>query len=329
MTPAVKDRFIASILAGAMGDALGAPVEFLSIDQIQSQFGPAGIQDFSKAYGVHGSITDDTQMTLFTLEGLADGATTNDVWQAYLRWMKTQEAPTTATPKGSGRFNLVNQPQLRQRRAPGTTCLNALRVSNGSPAKNDSKGCGTVMRTAPYAILSTADEAWQESIAGAALTHGHIEGQVSAGIMAVTLWHLIRGEEILPAAERALEMASSQGHGSTLSVSLTRKALEASPNTPIEAFANDGRSGGWVAEEAWAMGLLAALRSPTDLKEALRFAVNHTGDSDSTGAIAGNLLGALLGTVCLPPDWLSQLELAELIRDCAEQTADLLLAEPI
>jgi len=326
MTAAVNERFIASILAGAMGDALGAPVEFLSIEQIRSQFGPNGIQEFATAYGVHGSITDDTQMTLFTLEGLCDPDRETGVWHAYLRWMQTQGETTLALPKGNGRFDLVNHRQLHHRRAPGMTCLNALRSSDGSPAKNDSKGCGTVMGTAPYAILGSVEEAWNLSVTGAALTHGHIEGQVSAAIMAATLWQVIRGAELRSATQLALEMAQERGYEKTLSVSLTQKALSTEKGTPLEAFAADGRSGGWVAEEAWAMGLFAALCYPDNLKAALRFAVNHTGDSDSTGAIAGNLLGAAMGMECIPEDWLAQLELAEVIRRCAEQTADLLLS---
>jgi hypothetical protein len=60
----------ACLLGGAVGDALGAPVEFLSLAQIRSHFGSAGIRDFAEAYGRVGAITDDTQMTLFTAEGL-------------------------------------------------------------------------------------------------------------------------------------------------------------------------------------------------------------------------------------------------------------------
>ena len=53
-----------------MGDALGAPVEFLSMPEIILRFGPRGILSFASAYGLVGAITDDTQMTLFTAEGL-------------------------------------------------------------------------------------------------------------------------------------------------------------------------------------------------------------------------------------------------------------------
>ena len=68
--PSLVDRFCGCLLGGAVGDALGAPVEFLSIDEIRRRYGDSGITDFDTAYGRRGAITDDTQMTLFTAEGL-------------------------------------------------------------------------------------------------------------------------------------------------------------------------------------------------------------------------------------------------------------------
>src|SRR6185437_11517812 len=88
------------LLGGAVGDALGAPVEFLSIDQIHNRFGPGGIRDFAPAYGRVGAITDDTQMALFTAEGLIRAAVREAgrgvchpptvVHRAYVRWLTTQ-----------------------------------------------------------------------------------------------------------------------------------------------------------------------------------------------------------------------------------------------
>ncbi len=77
-----------------------------------------------------------------------------------------------------------------------------------------------------------------------------------------------------------------------------------------------------MAEEALAIGLFCALAAP-DLESALRLAVNHGGDSDSTGAIAGNLLGASLGEDAIPERWLAVLELREEIERLAGELADL------
>jgi ADP-ribosylglycohydrolase len=69
--PDLRARIRGSLLGGAVGDALGAPIEFDSLRKIQRRFGPHGVAGFEPAYGLRGAITDDTQMTLFTAEGLA------------------------------------------------------------------------------------------------------------------------------------------------------------------------------------------------------------------------------------------------------------------
>lgn len=69
-TQQLRSRYRACLLGGAIGCALGAAVEFDSLSGIRNRFGPEGIQHYVNAYGGLGRITDDTQMTLFTAEGL-------------------------------------------------------------------------------------------------------------------------------------------------------------------------------------------------------------------------------------------------------------------
>jgi ADP-ribosyl-[dinitrogen reductase] hydrolase len=100
--PALHARIRGCLLGGAVGDALGAPVEFLSLAEIRRRFGPDGIRDYAHAYGRLGAITDDTQMTLFTAEGLLRAWVRGTVkglyhppgviHHAYLRWLVTQGA---------------------------------------------------------------------------------------------------------------------------------------------------------------------------------------------------------------------------------------------
>src|SRR5215510_14114394 len=120
-------HFTGCLLGGAVGDALGAPVEFYGIHRIRGKCGPAGVTDYGEAYGRAGAITDDTQMTLFTAEGLLrdqqgpprerDAPTA--IWRAYQRWLSTQYGE----PVGGW---LSSQEFLRHERAPGMTCLSAL-----------------------------------------------------------------------------------------------------------------------------------------------------------------------------------------------------------
>jgi len=166
----IRDRYTACLLDGAVGDALGAAVEFMSRAEILSRFGPEGITDYAPAYGGTGKITDDTQMTLFTAEGLLRGQMRgvskgtagfdHTVANAYLRWLATQghECRTVTVEKDGWLFQ---QPELHSQRAPGMTCLSALRDYPGFPeiGGNDSKGCGGVMRVAPVGLLCVSQAA--------------------------------------------------------------------------------------------------------------------------------------------------------------------------
>jgi ADP-ribosylglycohydrolase len=79
---------------------------------------------------------------------------------------------------------------------------------------------------------------------------------------------------------------------------------------------------GWVAEEALAIALYCALTADGSFERGVLAAANHSGDSDSTAAIAGNLLGALLGRGAIPERWLEPLE----VREVVERLAGELLA---
>jgi ADP-ribosylglycohydrolase len=110
-----------------------------------------------------------------------------------------------------------------------------------------------------------------------------------------------------------------EGHLETLdaidaAVSLARDGVP----SPEEL---ESLGGGWVGEEALAISLCCALVAE-DVRHGLLLAVNHSGDSDSTGAIAGNLLGATHGIEAIPADVLEELEAREIIEQIAHDLAD-------
>jgi ADP-ribosyl-[dinitrogen reductase] hydrolase len=324
-------HFAGCLLGGAVGDALGAPVEFLSAAQIRDRFGPSGIGDIAPAYGRVGAITDDTQMTLFTAEGLlrayhrlmARGITSvaGVTHRAYLRWLGTQGEPPAEGTDTSGW--LVSLPALHARRAPGNACLSALQSGTlGTPTKpiNASKGCGGVMRVAPVGLV--ASDPFGTGCEIAAITHGHPSGYLAAGHLAAVVGGLVAGTSLDEAIASATERLEREA-GSTECVRAVKAAVELSREGPggAEDVARLGE--GWVAEEALAIAIYCALavqREPTPMiafERGVRLAVNHGGDSDSTGAIAGNLLGTLLGKEAIPPHWLARLELQDEIEAVA------------
>lgn len=335
----IFDRARGSLLAGACGDALGATVEFIDKESILAAYGPMGIRDLvDNGYGPAGRITDDTQMTLFTAEGLIrakmDGcgneAPDYGTWlhHSYLQWLHTQGCKVPIEGYApSGR--LMKKKEMHCRRAPGATCLGSLSAATGYgkplKAENRSKGCGGVMRAAPVGIFMAAKGSPEEEsrrlsfhigCASARLTHGHPSGYLSAGAFALIIHDLVLGLDLAGAAERAISFLEREV-GAEETISKLKEALRLakgsdSPESCIEALGE-----GWVGEEALAISVFCALRSNT-LEEGICMAVNIKGDSDSTGSIAGNLLGAMQGCKAIPSRWLGRLELKNTIQYMAE-----------
>jgi ADP-ribosylglycohydrolase len=329
----MRDRFLGCLLGGAVGDALGGAVEFMSRAQILDRFGPMGIADFATAYGGKGKITDDTQMTLFTAEGLlrgrmrfvTKGITSYEysVAAAYQRWLATQGVTNRHCPGPFDGF-LYEQSGLHSQRAPGMTCLSALKTYRGDPgiAVNNSKGCGGVMRVGPvgllWSVLGNREDITSVFEMGkmcAELTHGHPSGYLTAGSLAVIIFAVLDGATLEQAIAQATELlVTYPSHGETLKALDAAVRLSQSNCHPVEAISTLGE--GWVAEEALAVALYCTLVSES-FEEAIVLAVNHDGDSDSTGAIAGNILGAIHGATVIPERWLESLELRSVIETVA------------
>jgi ADP-ribosyl-[dinitrogen reductase] hydrolase len=324
------------LLGGAVGDALGAPVEFLSLDAIRECFGPAGITELVPYEGRVGAITDDTQMTLFTAEGLLGAARREHsygiasyeqaLYYSYLRWLATQGEQPPAMPQRPVELRglLYECADLHHRRAPGATCLAALR--GGTPGTiqtplNHSKGCGGVMRAAPAAAFG----GFRAGAAVAAITHGHPTGYLAAAALAEMLAQLGAGHDLVDGIAAALDRLAQERYGAQTAQALGRArdlAHRGESSEPSEPETVERLGAGWIAEEALAIATFAALRADGDAVRGITLAVNHSGDSDSTGAIAGNLVGAMLGQSALPAAWLQQLEAREAIMQVAKDLAE-------
>lgn len=338
--PTLQERFTGCLLGGAVGDALGAPVEFMSRQRIHQQFGPQGINDYAPAFGGLGVITDDTQMALFTAEGLLRADVRGRmrgmchppsvIAHAYLRWLVTQGMePTPEVREGVLDRGLEEAPgwliqhrKLHHRRAPGNTCLSALQSMTqlGDEAVNNSKGCGGVMRVAPVGLYlwprRDVGPAFELGCQTAAITHAHPSGILPAGVLAEVILQLLHGNTLRGALELAKEeLRNHADHEETSQFLITAIELADSNLSPEQAISFIGE--GWVAEEALAIAVYCALVAE-DFRHGVMLAVNHDGDSDSTGAIAGNLLGVMHGVNAIPSSWLEPLELREVITEVAQ-----------
>jgi ADP-ribosylglycohydrolase len=366
--PTPQSRIHGCLLGGALGDSLGYAVEFDDISAIRSRFGPAGLQDFS-ALDAGSHFSDDTQMTLYTVDGLvealewANAGTAADanacVWLAYLRWLATQGVPVPpSAPVPQPRW-IDGQAALKHRRAPGNACLSGLATGEMGtvyrPVNPESKGCGTVMRSAPFGLIPhiPADAVYKLSTDAASLTHGHRSARQSAGTFSLLIHALVSGQSLLDAANYAFAHARGRDDAEPALIARLERAFQLAG---VSGHAGAGRrlgpedlvrelGEGWVAEEALAVALYAVLatapaRDKADdaapetagvdpqshFREAIVLAVNHSGDSDSTGSIAGNILGALYGEEGLPAEWLESLEAPEVIRGMAGQLVKVTIA---
>ena len=350
------DKIRGSLIGGAVGDALGYPVEFInSYMGIQKRYGENGItrldttqwwlpdeENSSKAW-----ISDDTQMTLFTACGLLNAkaqgtAPKYAICEAYIEWYYTQIG------KRSGRHKdcwIGDVPELNNRRAPGQTCITALQdILRGKDPYNNSKGCGGIMRTAPVALygavwrdtpegeplegrISSIKDVDMLSADAAEITHQHPLGWLSSALEAHVIYRILQKDS---PTEDDFKAYLSEGYDTLLSLypnegasisqlrALTDKALGLvdSPASDVDNIEAIGE--GWVAEETLAIAVYCAVKYFDNFEKAIIASVNHKGDSDSTGAVTGNILGAVVGYDAIPEFFKTDLELHDVILHVAD-----------
>lgn len=353
----LHDRIRGSMIGGAVGDALGYPIEFWSERQIFSTFGKNGIGEYVlSAETGKALISDDTQMTLFTANGILVGQTrlavrgiggypTGYVARAYLDWLKTQTSSMDEITRqerysqGGGTSWLLDVPELYHRRAPGNTCLSALtsyanhyEYGTLDHPINGSKGCGGIMRVAPLALAYRIRENYYGSIEEldrigaelAAITHGHSLGYMPAAVVTHILDRILTEDGavdlksiILDARGEMTKLFTGDPHLDELTDVIDRAvALSENDHGDLENIHELGE--GWVAEETLGISLYCALRHQDDFSGGVMAAVNHKGDSDSTGAVTGNILGAIVGFKGIEDRWKRSLELYTVITEMAD-----------
>ncbi|MGW6914420.1 ADP-ribosylglycohydrolase family protein [Kitasatospora sp. NPDC054939] len=336
------DRVRGALLGGAVGDALGWPVEFQQLYQIREQYGPEGVTGLPTG-GRIAEVTDDTQMTLFTAEGLirgfvrgwtgGGGSVPEAVHGAYQRWLLTQQhgSPDSTQPGVPYDGWLLRQPFLYARRAPGNACLSGTAYhrqfeppsapGRPGPINAHSKGCGTVMRSAPFGLARLGPEqAFGLAAQCAQLTHGHPTGYLAAGAFAALVERVAGGAPLWTAVGETIEQTAEQPR-SEETVRALRRAVRVAEEGGPSADAVERVGLGWIAEECLAIAVycaLAAAPGPDPAREALLLSVNHSGDSDSTGAVCGNLVGAVYGAAALPGDWTEAVEGREVLLRVAD-----------
>lgn len=343
-----KDKIRGSLIGGAIGDALGYPVEFMSLAAIKNKYGKDGITDFEINEKSKAIVSDDTQMTLFTANGLMFGVTRwatygaladlpSFVMTAYEEWYQTQTKVKDYNAYHTCWIRDIKE--LNVCRAPGNTCLSALRDVH--EVYNNSKGCGGIMRVAPVALFLSAenDRAVKhggeahftleaiDKYAGdcAAITHKHPLGYLSAAIFVDVLYHLLNAEEkitfdmvcnyVESALSTLMSIYTSKQEATALGELwyISKRAIDLAKKDMEDSIAISELGEGWVAEETWAIALYCVLKHLDSFEDAVVASVNHDGDSDSTGSVCGNLMGVIVGYDGIPEKYKTNIELKNVI----------------
>lgn len=341
----LQDRIRGSLIGGAIGDALGYPVEFIySFHGIQDRYGERGITRLdTKQFWLNDEeqsgkavVSDDTQMTLFTANGLLNAKRQKigmkyGICLAYVEWYLTQIG------KKSGKYKdcwISSIPELNRRRAPGNTCMTSLNdIYRGKEPVNNSKGCGGVMRVAPVPLYATVDN--RMSVTDAALlagdaaeiTHQNPLGFIPAALVSHIIYRLALDEEpTKPSMEsyiregmKAMELLYPQYPADVRCMGeLCEEAITLANSSSPDLENIEAIGEGWTGEEALAIALYCCLRHFDSFEDAIIASVNHGGDSDSTGAVTGNILGAALGYNAIPQFYKDDLEMHDLILHMAD-----------
>ncbi len=260
------DQLAGCLLGGALGDALGYPVEFEKVSQMSQD------HDFDKIVGKL-IVLDDTQMTLFTANALLlDGNLRINTWNCYQDWLETQFKQGKSELSHRPISWLMEYPEMYASREPGRTCL--MTLMRGIPGDlnepiNQSKGCGALMRVAPLAFIDREDP-YSVAIENSALTHGHQMSHIASAALVSLLRYISEGETLCDSVSLMRQDIKRIFMGSLevkLFDDLLQQAIFASEKDfdDMEIISRLGE--GWVAEETLAIALYCSLKYSNDLKK--------------------------------------------------------------
>ena len=299
VTPSLESKLRGYLFGTACADALGRPVELLTLEKIKEKYGEQGILEVPP----DSFWTDDTQLMLVLARGLSHGAELelpelmDKISEELILWLDEPDLGAGATTKGA-----------------------ALKLRDGihwSESGLNSKTCGSLMRVGILGFIFQNDT--EKLIRAASLsgriTHTHPTADAAsiAGAYAVKL----ALDGIAPENMFLPLLKVTEGISDEFTEALKHSYKLAHSNlSDEEALRKLGQ--GWYADETFALAYFCILRYPDDYKKAVQTAVNITGDSDSVASVAGGILGARLGIKAIPVSWIEALKERKILEEMAE-----------
>lgn len=298
------DRCQGVLLGLAVGDALGAPLEFRSAEEILRDYG-GPVRDMLGG-GAHGwdkgEWTDDTAMAVCVAEGILSQGRFDaaDVADRFLRWFQ------------SGPRNVGNTISVAMHALAGGERWDRAGRWAHDHLNGKSAGNGAIMRCAPIAMLDYRfpERLIEDSVNSAIITHWDARARYGAAALNLAIAALIREEPL----KEALRLAAT--------------GIQAACPEIADLFETAGageRSGlcpSGCATDTLRLALWCCART-TSFEEALIAAVNLGGDADTDGAVCGALAGAHYGLSAIPGRWLAPLHERERLLRLATQIARL------
>jgi ADP-ribosyl-[dinitrogen reductase] hydrolase len=280
----LRDRYRGVLLGKAVGDALGATVEFMSRDAIQLRYGT--LRDIVGGGWLSlpkGEVTDDTQMALCIANSIVEckGFDADDISDRFVAWYRSN-------PPDIGNTTRHALSQL----ANGVHWIEAGQNTHEAMRPNDASN-GSVMRCAPVALLNRLDpdSNARQSIDSSRITHANplcTEGCVVLNAAIATLLNEPHADPV------AVGMAVA-----------TSDLMRESLGGVSEQQADTLNAGGYVLSTL--QSAFWAVTTHDSFEEAVVAAVNLGQDADTTGAVAGALAGARWGASEIPDRWLDVL----------------------
>ena len=310
------------IFGGAIGDALGKPVEKMEYKKIVEEFGFDGITDLLVNEDGIAETTDDTQMTVFAAEGvLRAEIKANEVgiahypsiiYQSYLRWLITQDIEhNIEVPKDGWLFDDKTSFPTRDIDMNLVTILSAGKIGNTTRPINRNKSCNGITKIVPIGLTFDTHVAFEAATEVSAITHGHPTGYLAGGYLAYVISLLVKKVDLEEAIYKAtLKLRENPNSKELLEKIYLAMSLAEENIADHKAIEKIGK--GWNAEEALAIAIYSIFKHKnkyTDFyKKAVLCSINHDGDSNTTGNITGSIVGAFLGIKFLPREWVNKIE---------------------